>query len=46
MQSYDELPANAKNYLKKIEEITGVQVSAFSIGPDREQTVVVNDMWD
>ncbi|MCZ3394382.1 adenylosuccinate synthetase, partial [Enterococcus faecium] len=33
------------NYLKKIEEITGVPVSAFSIGPDREQTIVLNDMW-
>ncbi|MFQ4154341.1 adenylosuccinate synthase [Pediococcus pentosaceus] len=45
MTTYEELPANAKNYLKKIEEITGVPVSAFSIGPDREQTIVLNDMW-
>ena len=43
--SYEELPDNAKNYLKKIEEITGVQISAFSIGPDRSQTIVLNDLW-
>lgn len=46
VRTFDELPVNAKNYLKAIEEHTGVKVSQFSIGPDREQTVDINKMFD
>jgi len=42
--SFDELPSNAKDYLSKIEELTGVKVKIFSVGPDREQTIVVEDV--
>ena len=38
--SFDELPENAKNYIRKIEELTGVSVDMFSVGPDRVQTIV------
>ncbi|WP_319468450.1 adenylosuccinate synthase [uncultured Pseudodesulfovibrio sp.] len=37
-RSWDELPQNAVNYLKRIEEITGVKVGIVSVGPDRAQT--------
>ena len=37
-RSWDDLPANAVNYLKRIEEITGVKVGIVSVGPDRIQT--------
>lgn len=37
--SFDELPQNAKNYLRKIEEVTGTKVAIFSVGPDRKQTI-------
>ncbi len=46
VKSFDELPVNAQNYLKAIEEHTGVKVSQFSIGPDREQTVDINKMFE
>ncbi len=46
VRTYDELPVNAQNYLKAIEEHTGVQVSQFSIGPDREQTVDIRKMFE
>ncbi len=46
VRSFDELPTNAKNYLNTIEEYTGVKVSQFSIGPDREQTVDINKMFE
>ncbi len=46
VRSFDELPVNAQNYLKAIEEHTGVKVSQFSIGPDREQTVDINKMFE
>ncbi len=46
VRAFDELPINAQNYLKAIEEYTGVQVSQFSIGPDREQTVDIRKMFE
>ncbi|MCH5241153.1 MAG: adenylosuccinate synthase [Muribaculaceae bacterium] len=41
-KSFEELPENAKNYVKKIEEITGVPVGVISVGPDRSQTIVIS----
>jgi adenylosuccinate synthase len=40
VKSYDELPANAKAYIAKLEELTGVEVAVVSVGPDREQTII------
>jgi len=37
------LPANAKAYIKKIEEVIGVPVDIISTGPDRVETIVLND---
>ena len=36
----DELPQRARDYLARIEELTGVPVDIISTGPDREQTIV------
>lgn len=41
-RSYEEIPENAKKYLKKIEEFTGVTISIVSVGPKRDQTIVIN----
>ena len=38
-KSYDELPQNAKIYLKKLEELLGIKITIISVGPDREQTI-------
>ncbi len=40
VKSFEELPENAKNYIRFIEKITGVPVDMFSVGPDRLQTIV------
>ena len=42
--SYDELPENAKIYLKKIEEFTGVKISIISVGPKRHQTMRIGEL--
>jgi adenylosuccinate synthase len=39
--SYESLPANAKKYLEKIEQITGTKISIVSVGPRRSQTIVL-----
>ncbi len=38
---YTELPTRAKEYLKFLEQQTGVEVGAISTGPERSQTIVV-----
>ncbi len=42
-KSYDELPRNAKLYLSRIEELTGVKIKLIGVGKDREQTIIVGD---
>ena len=36
----DDLPAKARDYLARIEELAGVPVAIISTGPDREQTII------
>ena len=40
IRKFDELPANAKAYIKRIEELTGVKVGIISTSPEREDTIV------
>jgi len=42
IKNYDDLPANAKKYVKRLEEIVGVQISIISVGANREQTIILN----
>ncbi len=39
----DKLPANAKAYIERIEELIGVKVAILSTGPDREETIVLEN---
>ncbi|MCZ7529550.1 MAG: adenylosuccinate synthase [Acidimicrobiia bacterium] len=38
---YDDLPAEAQSYLRRIEELAGVPIPLVSVGPARDQTVVL-----
>lgn len=40
-KSLDALPANARAYIKRIEELVGVPIDMISTGPDREETIVL-----
>ncbi|MBE7704994.1 MAG: adenylosuccinate synthase [Cyanobacteria bacterium SIG29] len=42
-KTMDELPANAKAYLKKLEELVGIPIKIVSVGPDREQTIILDN---
>ena len=44
-RSLDELPANARNYVRRVGELVGVRISTFSVGPDREQTNILESVW-
>ena len=38
-----DLPTNAQNYVKFLEEISGAPMSAIGVGPGRDETIVVKD---
>ncbi len=40
---YDALPAAARNYIKRVEEITETPADIVSVGPDRRQTLLLNN---
>ena len=40
VRTFDELPDEAKAYIRRIEEFVGVRVGIVSVGPDREQTII------
>lgn len=41
IRSYDALPENARKYLERMAEITGIALGIVSVGPSREQTIVL-----
>lgn len=44
-KSLDDLPANARHYLERITELTGISLSIFSVGPDRTQTNLIRGVY-
>ena len=45
-KSYDDLPNNAKAYLRKIEELCETPIDIISTGPDREETIVLRHPFE
>ena len=43
VKRFEDLPENARAYLKRIEEIVGVPIDIISTGPDREETIVLRN---
>lgn len=43
IRSFDDLPENAKAYLNRIVELTGVPHQIISVGPGREETIVMEN---
>ena len=42
IKSFDALPRNARNYLKRLEALCGVPLALVSTGPDRDETIVIH----
>jgi len=45
-KSFDALPQAAQNYIRKIEELSGLPVDILSTGPDRDETLILNHPFD
>lgn len=43
VRSFEELPENAKRYVRRVEEISGVPVVCVSVGADRGETVLLQN---
>jgi len=43
-REFDELPAAARAYVERVEELSGARVSAVGVGPGRDQTIVRHAM--
>ncbi|MFP3916557.1 adenylosuccinate synthase [Lysinibacillus telephonicus] len=46
VRTLEELPENARKYVERVVELTGINLMTFSVGPAREQTNIVNPIWD
>jgi adenylosuccinate synthase len=44
--SFDDLPQEAKNYIRKIEELSQIPVHILSTGPDRDETLILKNPFD
>lgn len=45
VRSLEDLPENARNYVRRVSELVGVRISTFSVGPDRDQTNILESVW-
>lgn len=44
-RSLSDLPKNARHYIERVSQLTGVPLSLFSVGPDRTQTIEVRGVF-
>jgi adenylosuccinate synthase len=42
-RSIDDLPANARKYVQRMEELAGARINLVSVGPGREETIILQD---
>jgi adenylosuccinate synthase len=42
-KSFDELPENARSYVRRLEELAGCPIVMVSVGPRRDQTIVLRN---
>jgi adenylosuccinate synthase len=45
VRSLDDLPDNARHYLERVSQLTGIPLTIFSVGRDRDQTNLVRGVY-
>ena len=43
VRSWEQLPESAQQFITTIEKLVGCRVGGFSVGPDREQTILMDE---
>ena len=46
VETYEDLPPNARSYVERIEKFLGVPIFLVSVGPDRTSTLLREDIWE
>ncbi len=46
IRNVEDLPILARDYVKRIEDMTGVKAAIVSVGPDREETLLLKNPFD
>lgn len=46
VRSFDDLPANARSYVKRLEELAGCPIVMVSVGPRRDQTMMLKNPFE
>ena len=41
IRKYEDLPEKARNYLERMAEVTGIDLGIVSVGPNRDETIVI-----
>lgn len=45
-KTWDDLPENAQKFLNRVSELVGIPLVTVSVGPEREQTIVLRNPWE
>ncbi|MFP5283194.1 MAG: adenylosuccinate synthase [Actinomycetes bacterium] len=43
-RTFSDLPKNTQMYVQRLEELCGARISGIGVGPEREQSVMLNDL--
>jgi adenylosuccinate synthase len=43
-RTIEDLPANARTYVERVEQLSGARITAVGVGPARDATIVVHDL--
>lgn len=46
IESYNDLPPQARAYLRRIEELSGIPIAIVSVGPEREKTLWLDRFFE
>ena len=46
VRKFSDLPLTAQNYVKRIEEVIGSEIILVSVGPGREQTILLKNPFE
>ena len=46
VRAYEDLPVQAQDYIKRIEDFTGIEPVIVSVGPDRDETMLLKNPFE
>lgn len=45
IRKYEELPVNARRYVERLSQVAGIKIGIVSVGPSRDQTIILHEMF-